>query len=92
MVEKSSTIGMQRLLSDMQEKMDDPPNSLNIIIKRVCNRLRRRHAPIKQHREGMISPRVSVSHEILRDDGTGASTSLGKAWLKVYSQSGHQFA
>jgi hypothetical protein len=70
--------------------MEDPPNALNIIIKRVCQKFRHRHGPIKQHREALSSARARVAHTIRHDDGTGASTSLGNAWLKVFGHTGNQ--
>jgi len=77
------------MVSGLQEEMDDPPNAVNIIIKRVCQKFRHRHVPSKQPHQGMSSPHARVAHDSRRDNGTGASTSLGNAWLKVLSQSGN---
>lgn len=76
------------MVSGLQEEMDDPPNSVNIIIKRVCQKFRHRHVPSKQPHRGMSNPHARLEHNGRRDNETGAS-SLGSAWLKVLSQSGN---
>lgn len=70
--------------------MADPPNPLNIIIKRICQQFRYHHVGSKPHREAISasSARQRRAHNLKEDDGTGASTSLGNAWLKVFTQGG----
>lgn len=62
--------------------MDDPPNALNIIIKRVCQKFR--HHPTTGHRQ-KLRLAIRGSEAPSSRDETGPKTLLGKAWQKVFN-------
>ena len=70
----------------LQERMAEPPNTLNIIIKRLCQQFRNHHAP-KSHHDGATTMNLRRIVAEPPDDGTGASTRLGNAWLKIFASS-----
>lgn len=61
--------------------MADPPNALNIIIKRICQQFR--HHPIPSQR---LRPKIlDTMHAASGPEESGPSSLLGKAWLQIFS-------
>ena len=61
--------------------MSDPPNALNIIIKRICQKFRHHHVPGQRHRLKRLDHEPAPSPE----DEHGPSSLIGKAWWQLFS-------
>ncbi len=62
--------------------MAKPPNALNIIIKRICQKFRHHHVPGQRHHLKMLDQEEAPSPE----DMTGPSSLIGKAWWQLFSK------
>ena len=62
--------------------MSDPPNALNIIIKRICQKFRHHHVPGQRHRLKRLDREEAPSPEEM----DGPSSLIGKAWWQIFSK------
>lgn len=61
--------------------MSDPPNALNIIIKRICQKFRHHHVPGQRHRLKILDREAPAPEDL-----DGPSSLIGKAWWQLFSK------
>ena len=69
----------------LQERLADPaapPNALNVIVKRICQKFRHHPVPNQRHRSKLLGPADEAPSP---EDETGPTSILGKAWLQIFS-------
>ena len=66
--------------------MSKPPNALNIIIKRICQKFRHNHVPGQRQRLIKLERGPAPSPE----DEHGPASLLGKAWWLMFSKTANK--